>query len=450
MLGEKKFYLSLIIVILLAILLRFFIMPFSFHGHDIFWINCFPHKFIEGEIKDPYLYIKENSSKMEGASFAHGVGAYYPPGTFWIFVVFGYLFKPFLPKSNEICSVFTTFSSSSWSFPYPYTGNTIHFADALINYQLYRTLFLFKVPYLICDIVIGFALYQLLKEDKKKAFIGLVIWAFNPFVLHSIYALGQLDIIVAMFIVLSLLAIKFKRPYLAVVSMSLGAGVKIIPFLLIPPIIIILGKTIRKQIKLLLTSLAVFLAPFIPFFLNSKSAVFHIFYKASDFEISPLRGVIFISAYLLFLTILYFFKVKRDSDDLKILTFSFISVLLLFYLYDVTLRFFVLVTPLLIMLAVRDKIFWIYNVIFFITLFELRACANTQQWGLFAALHPEFFSSLPIADSFLNLLVNVKYIHQYMYRLFVLSCAIMVAHIFMLNRNLFRFHLPIRAKDEKR
>lgn len=422
MTEDKKFNLNLTKLALMALLLRFLIMPFSFHGHDIFWLNYFPFKFIEGEVHDPYLYISENSAHMKGA--------YYPPIAFYICVFFQFLFKPFLPKLKELYSIFTL-----WNFKWE--GNTIHFANILTDHQLFRALFFFKVPYLICDFIIGFALYQLLKEDKRKAFIALIIWALNPFVLQSIYALGQLDIIVTMFIILSVLAIKMKRPYLAVTCLSLGGGVKIIPLVLIPLVVFILGRDFKEKIKLALVSLVIFLLPFVPFYLSSKFAAFKIF-SYYNVRISPLRRDVFIVAYFCLLAIFHFLK-RKDVEAWKAVTFSFVSILLLFYTtYEVTLRFFVWITPLLIITAIRNKIFWLYNFVFFVTLFELRTCGNSQQWGLFAALHPEFFSSLPIADSFLNLLVNVKYIHQYMYKLFIIFSLLMIAHI-----------LPLYIRNEK-
>ena len=430
---NKKFNLNLIRLVLMALFLRFLIMPFSFHGSDIFWINYFPFKFIEGKIFDPYLFINENMLDFKGA--------YYPPGTFFITSFFQLLFKPFLPKLNEFYSIFT-----SWHFTWD--GNTIHFADILIRHQLFRTLFLFKMPYLICDFIIGIVLYQLLKKDKKKVFIALIVWALNPFVLQSIYALGQLDIIVAMFIILSLFAVKLERPYLAVICLSFGAGIKATPLLLIPAALIILGKTLREKIKLGFISLMIFLVPFIPFFISSEFAVFKIvgYYNS---RILPWKRDIFIMAYFGLLFILYFLK-KKNIDSFRILMISFISILLLFYVsYEVTLRFFVWITPLLIIVAVQDRIFWLYNILFFVTLFELRAAGNSQQWGLFAALHPEFFSGLPIADSYLNLLVNVKHIHHYMYILFNITALTMIIHMVKFNFNLFKFHFPVLGRDEK-
>lgn len=432
MVADKKFNLSLMGLVLMTLLLRFLIMPFSFHGHDIFWLNYFPFKFVEGKIYDPYLYIKENLPDFKGA--------YNPPVALYILIFFQFLFKPFLPKLKELYSVF-----ASWNFNWQ--GNTVNFADVLADHQLFRTLFFFKIPYLICDLIIGFVLFQLLKEDRKKVFIALIVWALNPFVLHSIYALGQLDIIVAMFIMLSILAVRAKKPYLAVVCMSLGAGVKIVPLILIPPLVIISSKNLREQIRLAFVSLAVFLVLFLPFYPTSKLAAFKIF--GFDLGISAFRKDVFIGAYLFFLTFIYFFK-RQDIDRLKFAVFSFVSILLLFYsIYNVTLRYFVWITPLLILIAMRNRIFWIYNIIFLLTLFGLRTAGNSQQWGLFAALHPEFFSSLPILDSYLYLAIDVKFIHQLMYKLFFISSILMVAHIFVVERNRFRFPLLDYSRDEK-
>ncbi|KPK41822.1 MAG: hypothetical protein AMJ78_04425 [Omnitrophica WOR_2 bacterium SM23_29] len=425
--NGKKFNLNLIKLALMALLLRFLIMPFSFHGNDIFYLNYFPFKFIEYKTFEPYLITDQS-------------GIYYPPGIFYILVFFQFLFRAFLPKLNELFSVF-----AAWNFTSE--ANTINFADILTDHQLFRTLFLFKIPYLISDFVIGFVLFQLLKKDKRKIFIALLMWALNPFALHSVYALGQFDIIVAMFIMLSLLAIKLERPYLAIACLSLGGSVKIIPLLLIPPLVFILGKTLKEKIQLILVALAIFITPFLPiFFTTSKLTVMNVLNFGSKIEISAFRKNIFFVAYLFFLTIPFLLK-KEDIDKMKMTIFSFVCILLLFFsLYRVNLRYFVWIAPLLILLVVQNRVFWIYIVVFLITLFELRAAGNAQQWGLFATLHPEFFSSLPIADSYFNLAVNVKYIHQAMYRLFVISSLTMVAHILVVNRHLLKFSLPSYGK----
>jgi len=419
---EQAVILKLIKWTLIGLLIRLLIMPFSFHGSDIFWINYFPFQFIEGKLFDPYLYISENVTDA--------YSSYYLPVTFYLFLFFQFLFKPFLPKLNGLYSIF-----ASWHFKWE--GNTINYADILIDQQLFRTLFFSKIPYLICDFVIGFILFQILKEDKKKFFIALLVWVLNPFVLHSIYALGQLDIIIAMFIILSLLAVKSDKPYFSIFCLSLGAGLKIVPLILIPALLIILGKSWRERFKLAVFAAAIFLLPLLPFFLSSKFAVFKLF--GLHEIIMPMRRNIFIIGYTFLLVILYFLK-RQNLDPFRAALFSFVSILLFYYaVYDVRLRFFVWITPLLIIAASQNKIFWLYNIIFFITLFELRAAGSTQQWGFFAALHPEFFSSLPVMDSYLNLIINVKYIHQVMYRLFIFFSLTMIMHLFIDNRDLFRF-----------
>jgi len=51
--------------------------------------------------------------------------------------------------------------------------------------------------------------------------------------------------------------------------------------------------------------------------------------------------------------------------DLDFIILCFISVSLLLYaFYAVTIRYFVLITPLLIYAAIKNKKFWFYNIIF--------------------------------------------------------------------------------------
>ena len=52
-----------------------------------------------------------------------------------------------------------------------------------------RFIFLLKVPYLLVDFVLLFFVLKFFK-DRRQKIIGLVLWAFNPFLLYSVYIYG--------------------------------------------------------------------------------------------------------------------------------------------------------------------------------------------------------------------------------------------------------------------
>lgn len=413
---------------LIGLFIRFLIMPFSFHGDDIFYTYYFPYKFIEQGTWNPYLL-----SKM---SFPHN--PYYPPVIFLVIPFFFFLFKPFLPEIHNLFSGY-----ESWAF----TGgaNTIHYVDTFSNYQLLRTLFIFKLPYLIFDFGIAWLVLKMLKNKEKEKLLFYKVWMLNPFILHSCYALGQVDIIPAFLIMAVVYCIYNNRKYCASILLSFAILTKIFPAVLLPPTILLLGDNFKQRLKLFLLILAMSFLIILPFYLSSPKAILEALFFGGRGGGNP-RHIVF--AIIYFATIcVYLFRIKKESINFDFILTSFIVFLMLFYsFYNVTIRYFIPITSLLVYLALKHKVFWIYNLIFFLTLFELRACSNSQQWGLFAALHPEFFSSLPISDSYLNLILNVKYIHQFMYRIFIISSLIMVMHIFMLNRKIFKFSSATDSK----
>ncbi|PIQ89635.1 MAG: hypothetical protein COV72_02135 [Candidatus Omnitrophica bacterium CG11_big_fil_rev_8_21_14_0_20_42_13] len=398
-------------------------MPFSFHGHDIFWIYYAPFKFITQGAWDPYLHLSQN---FPGLHYT-----YYAPFLFFIISLFLFLFQPLLPDLSRLYSVFET-----WN--YTFTGNTIHYASIFSGMQLFRTLFIFKLPFLIFDFSIGAIILSLLKSRPKERIAAYIIWMLNPFILHSCYAIGQVDIIVTFLVMAALYCIYLRKKKTACVILTLGVLTKTMPILLIPFAIILLADSFREGVKLSIFSAVTFLTLIIPFMISSGNLVFNSFFFFGTGS-SSLRQVFFMISYAL-LSFFYIFTRKKGPADFDFIVSAFIIILLLFYaFYVVTLRYFIVITPLLIYISMKNKKFWWYGLVFLIALFELKNFDTTVQWGLFSPLYPEFFSGLPIMDSFLNLKIDVRIIHKLMYRVFFAASLIMCAHLLYYNRKNFNF-----------
>lgn len=407
-------------------------MPFSFHGSDIFFIYYFPFKFIAQGVWNPYLFSKINF---------HHSSQYYAPVIFVTISFFLSLFKPFLPFLSSF--FLNTYESSAL---FGGGANTVHYADILMGHQLFRTLFLFKVPYLFFDFGAALLLLKILDVEEKNKLLAYKIWMLNPFTLHACYAMGQMDVIPAFFLMAALYFIYLKKRYWSMVLLSLATMAKIFPVSLVPISVLLLAGTFRERLKLSLVFLISAVAMLLPFYSPSTNPIIELFFSVHH-KVGSFRPFLSVAGYLVILGPLFFIK-QEGRMNLDFIILSFISALLLLYaFYTVTIRYFVLLTPLLIYAAIKNKKFWLYNAMFFITLFALRTGGNSQQWGLFAALHPDFFSSLPILDSYLNLVIDVKIIHQVCFKSFVIFSLIMIAHIFIVNRKLFRFKPAITKKN---
>lgn len=406
---------------LIGLLIRFLIMPFSFHGHDIFFIYYNPFKFLTQGAWDPYLWTSESFPQSAYNNL------YFPPGMFFIISGFLYSVKFLLPLAGKLFSLF-----EAWNFTWE--GNTVHFARLFTDCQLFRTLFIFKLPYLFFDFATGLILARLLLPDDKNSLFAYKVWMLNPFVLHGCYALGQIDIIPAFFVMAAVYFMSLKRGYAAVLSLSSGILTKTLPVLVLPFAVILSAGAFKERLKLFLAAslpAAVIIAVF--YFSSGNAVIEALFFSPG--EIAAYRLFVFAAGYI-FLFLFFFFISRRSGVSTDIIAASFAVVLLLFFsTYKVTIRYFIIVTPLLIYLSVKNRKFWVYIIFITTALFALRISGNTQQWGLFAALAPEFLSSLPVSDSYLNLAVNVLFVHKIMYRVFILFSMAMVVHILISYRH---------------
>ncbi len=375
-------------------------MPFSFHGHDIFFLYYFP--FQSG---DPYW--------PPGS-----INPYYPPMTYYLFSLFLWVLKPILP---HLPSLFQTFSE--WNFTWE--GNTVHYAQLFSSHDLFRTLFVFKIPYLFFDYGSAYFLLKLIPSENNQK-IAFKLWMLNPFVLHSIYALGQMDILISFFILSALAAIQFKRHYWAVSSIVIAALIKTPPAILLPICIVLMGD-LKKKILLSLCAVGLGCMIVLPFFISSGFSFLNaILFSPSD--IASYRIFLFYGFYGIFFLSLFFLK-KHSLDIHHWVIIFAIPLLLFFAFYATTIRYLVMISPLLILIAINVRWTWIYIVLMTLSIFYVRSGTNSLQMGLFSALHPTFFGGLPIIDSFLNLFVHVTYLRQFAYKIFFLSTLALIGHL---------------------
>lgn len=418
---------------LIGLFIRFIFMPFLFLGPDIFYINYFPFKAVTCGAWDPYLFLEQAFPGQPTYDY------YYPPVPFIIHSIFMFPFTFFLPKLGNLFSVF-----GEWKFILD--GSTAHFAKLLGDYDLFRTLFIFKLPYLLFDFAAVWLILKLLNTDARKSLFAYKLWMFNPFLLHACYGLGQMDITVVFFMLAAIYCIKLDKKYLAMVLLSLGFLTKTFLLILVPLVILISGRTFMERLKLFGTFIITVSVFIVPFYLSS--GVINKALLLSPSGVPILKRILFFLGYSAVALPLFF--LKKGKIELDLIVSSFAACLLLFYsFYSLTARYFLLVTPLLLYLAVKNRKFWFYIAIFSIAILELGIAATWQQGELLASLSPEFFSGLPKTDAFINLFFNVKYMHQFMYRLFVFSSVAMVIHLLVANRKYFNLPFLGAMKNAK-
>ena len=127
----------------------------------------------------------------------------------------------------------------------PFRSLVINTADKVININwnwlhqrnIYWPLLVYKLPMILADLAIVFLLPKLF-EDKRKKILAQILWLFNPLAIYVSSMMGQVDVIIALFLLLSLINLKNKRNFKSVIWVALSALIKPIGLILIPIIAI--------------------------------------------------------------------------------------------------------------------------------------------------------------------------------------------------------------------
>lgn len=281
-----------------AILLRFLIMPFTFHP-DLKDHHQRTSYFRTQGILNIYEFLRKDAYTRE-----HNLDFSYPPVTYFSLGSYQFLISPILGSDFL-----------KWTHDY---------SDYRYNSSfLFRYLFSLKFIYLLFEILTGFLIYKFLKNPKEK-YLSLLFWFFNPINLYAIYAIGQFDIIPTFLSVLAYFLWIRKRIFYAGLSLGMAVAFKTFPLLFLP-FYLITKNNIKNKIIFLFSTLSVYAVTILPF-INSKEFQSDVLFSGLStriFQLTiPIAGYhisIFLILYLLLITY-SFFKSKMPLYILFIIT----------------------------------------------------------------------------------------------------------------------------------
>src|SRR5258706_2919456 len=160
-------------------------------------------------------------------------------------------------------------------FYLPFRGVVLATGDLIKNHNWILTysswfnplLLLYKYPMILADLVFLWLLPKFFSGKKEKN-LAIILWAFNPLAIFVSSMMGQVDIIIALFITAGLYHYQKDRPYLAVVLISLSALIKPAGLILIPVLALhyfVTRKKIFPSLLLAGTGLIVYLIGILPY-----------------------------------------------------------------------------------------------------------------------------------------------------------------------------------------
>lgn len=193
-------------ILLLALLIRLILMPFLFHP-DI-KTQYYHARFLQKGVFNIYQYVKQNKETLGYKDTFN-----YPPLAYFLLGSWNVIISPFIGDSFNQWLV-------NWG------------EDWFTNPQIFRQLFLLKLPYLAFDFGIAYLLLRLVPDKFRKK--AMVVWLFNPVTLYIIYGLSNFDIIPTFLVLLSLFFYKEEKFWHSGISLGLAIAIKLYPILYLP------------------------------------------------------------------------------------------------------------------------------------------------------------------------------------------------------------------------
>lgn len=391
-------YVSLVMV---AALIRIFLMPLSAHS-DLFSISVFPPLLFKEGVVDIFSYVRANINQ---ANFQ-----YYPPLTYFTLAAFHSTYPIFSDSFIDWMHQIRILEAEGIE------GQADYYITNAPNPHIFRDLFLAKFPYLVFDIgaVIVLIKFQKLNLVSKYA---IIIWLLNPILLYGVYIFGQLEAIPNFFILLGFLLL-LKNPYLAVFFLGIAAAYKNYAFIFTLPVILIYGDSLKKKLILLAISALPSLVFIIPTALNNTSeAIFTLTPKSFLHYKRELAGWAFYSQILRYsLTLVAYSFILLLAKSLRLKNKFALSVglclcamLLLITLAPRThFHYLLWFTPLLFLWFKRTKTIIMVILVQTLSFASYKILASHLQLGLFAPINPQYFASLPTFNAIIDQVIPYR------------------------------------------
>jgi len=221
-------------------------------------------------------------------------------------------------------------------------------------------LILYKLPFIVFDLLCAFAIGKLAKDEKNKRRLQ-IFWLFNPVAIFVSSVMGQSDMMVVFFFILSLVAARENKPYRAVVFAAISALFKPAGLLLFPIIAVsVLDKSFIETAKTFLFGILTYLigiAAYLPSISYRTYALF-----AEQTSKSTFSGITIASGYtipwfFIAYTMIIILLFKKKLSLFNSLGLALASSLVLSHFHP---QWFVWLTPWLISWATDRRNIYLY------------------------------------------------------------------------------------------
>lgn len=314
---------------------------------------------------------------------------------FWLHTDYLRLVGALLPASADWCTQYYGFATDTASF-------TAWFAF-LQQPQIFRTLWLLKLPYLFFDAGCAVLIFNLGATLKKSRWL-MIFWWLNPVTIYAISIIGRHESIAIFFILLSLYLLRQKQCAWAFVALGIAIALRYYPAFLLPFFIFSLpgslwrrltwgmlgiGPWVLINISMALSTGRSELAPLLNYSYNSSMLSLRL--NIADWDWIYLFPL---SYFILLLHRLS--NTQRDQTSLE--RYSLLVLLLLLSLTNAAQapHYWIWFIPFLALYLVEERVYFWLHAAQIVFLLVIGWIGNRATAGyLFAPISLEFFWSLP-------------------------------------------------------
>ncbi len=159
----------------------------------------------------------------------------------------------YLPFKGYLESIGDTFVNADWMRGYP----------SFINFNL----LLYKLPMILADLACLFLIAKFF-VDKKLKKLAQLFWALNPVVIFVSSVLGQVDIFIALLLMLGYYNLKNGKLFTSILLVSLSALIKPIGLILLPFFILpkeSMGQSLVSSLRSVFLGGVIYVVGILPF-----------------------------------------------------------------------------------------------------------------------------------------------------------------------------------------
>ena len=125
--------------------------------------------------------------------------------------------------------------------------------------QIYRALFLFKLPYLVFDVGCVTVLSRLYRGESRRQLRAMTFWWLNPVLMFSTYSFARHDVIALFFMLASLLAFRRNRSVASLLLLGVAVALRLYAIFLLPFYVLAAAPSGWKRLKLLAAGMLFYL-----------------------------------------------------------------------------------------------------------------------------------------------------------------------------------------------